>query len=470
MPANDMMMQQPAPPSAHMPDTELDQQAPKPHSVGFGHFRASTAPRISSHPLGAHGSLGGATPEDRQRAVAKILSRGESFSFSRDGDDTFELTPDKADSSPSGGSPRLAAVPVANSAPSQISFMKEEVAPVRPITSGLAGIHRPSQATGRPVIQTPNRYAVDTKPVVEQEFSSSGQRAKNRYKISVFLPTRDNDCVQVELKKKSTASEAVLQAVAQYLRSHSQPDPAMLGQPGAYRLRIAEDDGEIDDDCPPLDAGCVVSTTGENCFTLQKRAAPAPPVRPSGAAGGAAPAIAPASLAAPSAPRAQQNARIVSLMQENSQSDLFRDEEDPTAGGGRYRGSSTSRYLHDSSPPPVAPSGLQLRGSLDAGGSVRALQRKSHRTSSDADEDIAQLQAEREADEEEQRRIQLARANGARPLQPGMANSSARHSSPPAKSSRHFARFSLKACLSCSCFAATNEENESDSRPPPNRL
>jgi hypothetical protein len=442
---------------------------------------------VSALPAPSFGGLHTNTPEDRQRAVAQLLSRGESFSLQEDDENQFELTPDKSDEggSPNSRSPASsrAMAPPAASAPVEISFLKEEVAPVKPTTSGLAGIHRPSQAVGRPVLYTPNRYSAAPAPP-EPEFSSSGQRARNRLKLRVFLPTRANTCMQLELKKQSTAGEAVLQLLTQYLRAHPQPDPAMLGQPAAYRLRVAEDDGEVDDDCPPLDSTCVVSTTGADCLTLQKRAAPAPPTG-SSAAAAAAGSIAPASLAPPSAiaPRAQHPPihmrgafNIGASAAEHSQSDNdpFRDPDaDPTA---RPRGASS--YLDDLGsdggleressppPPPPIPSKLRLRGSMATGGSGKAImspgRRQSQRTSSDADEEYAQAIAEREADEDEQRRIRLAQANGEKPL----GRTQQTPSSYPNRSSSFAQRFSLKSCLRCACFSAAPTEDE---QPPPSQ-
>ena len=95
-----------------------------------GHAHSQVLPHRAS--LG--GPAMGATPEDRQRAVAALLSRGESFSLNEeDATHAYELTPDGSDRSPS-SSPHASIVMMAASAP-EISFTKQAVAPVQPVSS-----------------------------------------------------------------------------------------------------------------------------------------------------------------------------------------------------------------------------------------------------------------------------------------------------------------------------------------------
>lgn len=238
---------------------------------GSGSSTSTRPLRSSPLPFTRGGSLlVASTPEDRQRVVAHMLARGGSFS-EKHGVGGGELTPDSNESSPS--STPFSRPMAASSAPppitNEMDFSKEDIAPAKSFTSGLAGIHRPSMGG----IQTPNRYAAELPAPVE--YSASGQRKAKLFKCRVFLPTHtQSDCVQMSLKSGMTAAQLVVTILSDYLRTHSQPAPTMLGQPVTYRLYLAEEDGELDDEFPPLDPSCVVSTTGADCFCLQRRLAP----------------------------------------------------------------------------------------------------------------------------------------------------------------------------------------------------
>lgn len=422
-------------------------------SQGFAPFNAS--------------SLRG-TPEDRQRAVAKLLSRDESFSYGVDEREAYELTPDyseRADGSPHS---RPSAAIAAASAPPELSFCKQEVAPVRAHTSALAlaGIHRASLGD-RPVIETPNRYAVDAP--APTEYSDSGRKKANRFKCSVFLPVATANgavpCLQLELKVGATAAQAVTQTLTNYLRTHTQPSPAMLGQPSSYRLHMAEEDGELDDAFPPLDPSCVVSSTGADCFLLQRCAAVA---AASSAAHVAAAGSMPAAASASGVGQLVGNHRtrmggLDGRDYENSESSsAFGDDADPTARRYLARG---ARHAHTSSSPDVddalgRPGQGRHAGGGGGGGGGGPAARKSHRTSSDADDSLA-LDAEMQLQEEETGR-RPARERGSSESQscaPGAVPAHrAINTGVAPKRAKSFRTFSLRACLSCACLAPETEE------------
>ena len=399
---------------------------------------------LSGYALPAFGSAAvsiAATPEDRQRHVAKLLSRAESFSLQEEDRQEYELTPDDVDS-PHHSPPSRAMV--AASAPPELSFTKAEVTPARPGTSGLAGIHRPALHDGRPVIQTPNRYAEDIP--VASEYSNSGKK-KGRFKCSIFLPVPNVHCVQMELKAGTTAAQAVTQVIAEYLRSHTQPAISMLGQPSAYRLYLAEDDGELDDSFPPLDPTCVVSTTGADCFLLQKRAHHVV-AAPSGSIPAAASVSGVGGVAAQPAPSG--GGRRISGMNVDDSGD-----GGGSSGASSYLGGGNGylqRNAHSSSSPRAGGTGV----------------RKSHRTSSDADDEYAAAADAEAAAEDEPRSTgrsgrsrDITRPRGSSAT--GSSGPSSRDSSverPPPAKSKSFSTFSFKACLRCACFNAVPEETE----------
>lgn len=292
------------PPHTHTSQSRHQQQQPQQQrassqvqgGTGLGPFVPTSLGGV-----GAFGSLQKhSTPQDRQRAVAKLLARSHSFSEKREEEEaTFEVDMNdpsfqspthqsstsiasfsaaSPNSSSSSSSSTIAAVAPASASSGPMEFVKEEIVPSRSFTSGLAGIHRPDSAIapGRPVIQTPNRYgsaqshAEETK--IEYSNSDSSSRKKSKmFSCTMYLPTGESDCTQLELKRSTTATQAIIATLEWYLRTHPRPDPTMLAKPQAYRIYMADDDGELDDSFPPLDPGCVLATTGVDVFLMQKK-------------------------------------------------------------------------------------------------------------------------------------------------------------------------------------------------------
>lgn len=276
-----------------------------------------------------------------------------------------------------------------------MDFIKETVSPARSYTSGLAGIHRPS-LDGGTYIQTPNRYQIETP--ANAEYSESGQRKAALYKCKIFIPP-DNECIQMSLKQNVTAAQLVHQCIADYLRTHSQPHPSMLGQPATYRLYLAEDDGELDDAFPPLDPGCVIASTAADSFVLQRR------IMPSSTANGSIRSV---SGIAPSSIRPH----IASMGVESDESQLSHEDGD-----------------FDPSYRPRNPS-VPVR-----------------RISSDADEYL---------DDPDGVGVTGTRARGSS----STANTASAPTPPPTQKSHKFGRLSWQSCLRCACFTAQEEESE----------
>jgi len=254
--------------------------------------------------------------------------------------------------------------------------------------------------------------------------------------------------MQLELKAGATAAQAVVQTLQQYLHTHPQPAPPMLGQPGAYRLYMAEDDGELDDSCPPLDPTCVVSSTGADCFLLQRRpitAGPSP-VPPSSSISDLR-GVTAAAVPSGGVGGGGVGGRRISGMELGSSYD---------DDGPHRRFSSSDSRSHNG----------YGHGGRAGGGHAHV--RKSHRTSSDADDEFAADLHGAGDDPHEQQHASSGRARGDSSIN-GRTHrgASQQHGSSsrdpsverPVQNKKKSFIFSFKACVTCSCFA-TQEESQ----------
>ena len=107
-------------------------------------------------------------------------------------------------------------------------------------------------------------------------------------KYTVYLPHEEGSMVQIATASNCTAHELVkeaLRAAVEEMGGGELP-VGLLADPWAYRVYVAEEDGEVDTDFPSLDARMNVASLGVESFVLRDRVDAAVPAAGADGAGG----------------------------------------------------------------------------------------------------------------------------------------------------------------------------------------
>jgi len=91
--------------------------------------------------------------------------------------------------------------------------------------------------------------------------------------VTVFLPISTSNSqpgkfVQFEVSGQAVAKSLINAALKAYSRENSAFEGA---DPNAYRIYLAETDGEVDTDIPALQEDCTIASTGAKHFALRKK-------------------------------------------------------------------------------------------------------------------------------------------------------------------------------------------------------
>jgi len=91
--------------------------------------------------------------------------------------------------------------------------------------------------------------------------------------VTVFLPISTSNSqpgrfVQFEVSEQAMAKSLINAALKAYSRENSAFEGA---DPNAYRIYLAETDGEVDTDIPALQEDCTIASTGAKHFALRKK-------------------------------------------------------------------------------------------------------------------------------------------------------------------------------------------------------
>jgi len=162
------------------------------------------------------------------------------------------------DASPAAG----AAAPAA-SAPSDIDlhFQKQDIAEMPQVRSAVPS--KPSTLAQQLQLA---RGGLDDSSAFPKSASMQV------YKYTVYMPHEEGSMVQIATMATTTAHELVKEALRACVEENGGELPVgLLADAWSYRVYVAEEDGEVDTDFPPLDARANVASLGADTFVLRDR-------------------------------------------------------------------------------------------------------------------------------------------------------------------------------------------------------